>query len=101
MTCKIRIHVGVETRISQPMSNENAERLAYRLESAFPGMVYATVVESDKNTAPRFCRVDIRRDDHEPVNANQVHRDDTIRRPTALCVDPNCDVKLPRHSHKI
>lgn len=41
---KVRIHVGVETRISQPMAMADALRLADRLEKAFPGMVFATAI---------------------------------------------------------
>ena len=49
---KVRIHVGVETRISQPMSREDADRLATLFERAFPGSFAAVTHLSTPDTAP-------------------------------------------------
>jgi hypothetical protein len=46
-------------------------------------------------------RVDIRRDDAEPVFDHQVQRDATTQRRTYLCTDPNCDIKLEGHRHYV
>ena len=46
-------------------------------------------------------RIDIRRDDAEPIYQHQVECDDLTSRQTYECADPTCDIKLSNHRHYI
>jgi len=46
-------------------------------------------------------RVDIRRDDHEPVYDHQVGQDRLSAARTRVCTDPGCCIKLAGHRHKV